>query len=157
PRHDHQPGDPDARRALFGRRSHRRGRAPEVHPEPPGPRHRRPADRSQRPGNSSDRGSRVYNQRRQSFRGRPSGQGRRRSAGAPDLPRRGLPLVAMSTGRELRILALVFGLVAVLVSTFLRKGERIKGVAFFVAWLVPGAGHFLLGKWKKGLFFFLLL
>ena len=63
----------------------------------------------------------------------------------------------MSTGRELRILALVFGLVAVLISTFLRKGERIKGVAFFVAWLVPGAGHFLLGKWKKGLFFLLLL
>lgn len=63
----------------------------------------------------------------------------------------------MSTGRELKVLALVFGLVCLLVTTFLRKGERIKGVAFFVAWLAPGAGHFVLGKWKKGLFFFLLL
>ena len=43
----------------------------EVHPQPARPRHRRPADRPQRSGNSSDRRSRVYNQRRQSFRGRP--------------------------------------------------------------------------------------
>jgi hypothetical protein len=63
----------------------------------------------------------------------------------------------MSTGRELRFLVLGFALVLVLVSTFLRKGERIKGVAFFVGWFVPGAGHLLLGKWKKGLFFFGLL
>jgi hypothetical protein len=63
----------------------------------------------------------------------------------------------MSTAREFKILALVFGLVLVLVSTFLRKGERIKGVAFVVGWLVPGAGHVLLGKWRKGLFFFGLL
>jgi hypothetical protein len=40
---------------------------------------------------------------------------------------------------------------------FLPKGERRKGVAFFVGWLVPGAGHVLLGKWKKGLFFFAIL
>jgi len=63
----------------------------------------------------------------------------------------------MSTGREFKGVVLVLGLVVVLVNLFLKKGERIKGVAFFVAWLVPGAGHFLLGKWKKGLFFFLLL
>jgi len=63
----------------------------------------------------------------------------------------------MSTAREFKFFVLIFGLVLVLVSTFLRKGERIKGVAFFVGWIVPGAGHFLLGKWKKGLFFFLLL
>ncbi|HEV3027829.1 MAG TPA: DUF6677 family protein, partial [Planctomycetota bacterium] len=37
------------------------------------------------------------------------------------------------------------------------KGDRIKGVAFFLGWLVPGAGHVLLGKWKKGLFFFVIL
>jgi hypothetical protein len=63
----------------------------------------------------------------------------------------------MSTARELKFLVLVFGLVLVLVSMFLRKGERIKGVAFIVGWLVPGAGHVLLGKWRKGLFFFGLL
>lgn len=40
---------------------------------------------------------------------------------------------------------------------FLPKGERLKGIAFFVGWLVPGAGHLLVGKWKKGLFFFAIL
>jgi hypothetical protein len=45
----------------------------------------------------------------------------------------------------------------ILVTLFLKKGERIKGVAFFLGWLVPGAGHVLLGKWKKGLFFFAIL
>jgi uncharacterized protein DUF6677 len=63
----------------------------------------------------------------------------------------------MVINRELKYLLLVGGLVFVLVGMFLRKGERIKGVAFFVGWLAPGAGHVLLGKWKKGLFFFLLL
>ena len=59
--------------------------------------------------------------------------------------------------RELRLLLLGVLFVGVLLSVFLRKGERIKGVAFFAGWLVPGAGHVLLGKWKKGLFFFGLL
>lgn len=49
------------------------------------------------------------------------------------------------------------GLLFALVALFMRKGERIKGVAFFLGWLVPGAGHVLLGQWKKGLFFFLIL
>ena len=40
---------------------------------------------------------------------------------------------------------------------FLPKGERLKGIAFFVGWLIPGAGHVLVGKWKKGLFFFGIL
>jgi len=40
---------------------------------------------------------------------------------------------------------------------FLPKGERVKGVAFFIGWLIPGAGHVLVGKWKKGLFFFSIL
>jgi hypothetical protein len=48
-------------------------------------------------------------------------------------------------------------LLFILVIVFMKKGERIKGVAFFVGWLVPGAGHVLLGQWKKGLFFFLIL
>lgn len=59
--------------------------------------------------------------------------------------------------RELRFLLLALVGTAVLLGMFLRKGERIKGVAFFVGWLVPGAGHIVLGKWKKGLFFFGLL
>lgn len=54
--------------------------------------------------------------------------------------------------------ALVVGVVVfLLVTIFMKKGERIKGVAFFLGWLVPGAGHVLLGRWKKGLFFFLIL
>jgi hypothetical protein len=52
---------------------------------------------------------------------------------------------------------LVAGLIFFLITIFMKKGERIKGVAFFVGWLVPGAGHVLLGQWKKGLFFFLIL
>ncbi|HUR39523.1 MAG TPA: DUF6677 family protein [Planctomycetota bacterium] len=48
-------------------------------------------------------------------------------------------------------------LLFILVIVFAKKGERIKGVAFFVGWLVPGAGHVLVGQWKKGLFFFLIL
>ena len=63
----------------------------------------------------------------------------------------------MSTRGELRTLLIVGGALFVLVSLLMKKGERIKGAAFFVAWLVPGAGHVLLGKWKKGLFFFLIL
>jgi len=63
----------------------------------------------------------------------------------------------MSTRGELRTLLIVGGAIFVLVALLMKKGERIKGAAFFVAWLVPGGGHFLLGKWKKGLFFFLLL
>jgi hypothetical protein len=63
----------------------------------------------------------------------------------------------MNTRGEGRLLLVVGGVVFLLVAALMRKGERIKGLAFFVAWLVPGAGHFLLGKWKKGLFFLLLL
>ncbi|HZE98176.1 MAG TPA: DUF6677 family protein [Planctomycetota bacterium] len=52
---------------------------------------------------------------------------------------------------------LIVGVTSLLVSVFLKKGERIKGAAFLVGWLVPGAGHFLIGQWKKGLFFLLIL
>lgn len=37
------------------------------------------------------------------------------------------------------------------------KGEERRGAAFVLAWLLPGAGHAILGKWKKGLFFFAIL
>jgi len=59
--------------------------------------------------------------------------------------------------RELKILLLIGAAILMMLGMFLKKGERIKGVAFFAGWLVPGAGHLLMGKWKKGLFFFLLL
>jgi hypothetical protein len=58
---------------------------------------------------------------------------------------------------ELKAAILIAGLLFLLAGVFLRKGERIKGVAFFVGWLVPGAGHVVLGKWRKGLFFFFIL
>ncbi len=32
-----------------------------------------------------------------------------------------------------------------------------RGIAFLAAWFVPGMGHALLGKWRKGLFMFGLL
>jgi len=43
------------------------------------------------------------------------------------------------------------------VAALLREGERRRGAAYLAAWLFPGAGHFLLGNWKKGLFFLGLL
>ena len=36
-------------------------------------------------------------------------------------------------------------------------GGRIRAVAFLAGWILPGAGHFVLGRWKKGLFFLALL
>ncbi|HLY74931.1 MAG TPA: DUF6677 family protein [Planctomycetota bacterium] len=59
--------------------------------------------------------------------------------------------------RLLKLIVAVGGFLFVLVSLFQKKGERMKGVAFLAGWLVPGAGHVLLGKWKKGLFFFTIL
>jgi hypothetical protein len=38
-----------------------------------------------------------------------------------------------------------------------KGGDRRRGAAFVLAWLVPGAGHALMGKWKKGLFFLAIL
>jgi hypothetical protein len=58
------------------------------------------------------------------------------------------------SGRAIKAAAAVL---FILIIVMMKKGERIKGVAFFVGWLVPGAGHVLLGKWKKGLFFFGIL
>jgi hypothetical protein len=52
---------------------------------------------------------------------------------------------------------LVVAFAIVLVNLLLKKGERIRGLALLVAWLVPGAGHVVLGRWKKGLFFFSVL
>lgn len=42
-------------------------------------------------------------------------------------------------------------------SLLLKEGERRRGIAFLAAWVLPGAGHLVLGKWAKGLFFLVLL
>lgn len=63
----------------------------------------------------------------------------------------------MNTRGELKTLLIVGGTIFLLVNLLMKKGERIKGIAFMVAWLLPGAGHVLVGKWKKGLFFFAIL
>lgn len=56
-----------------------------------------------------------------------------------------------------RLVFVAIALVFLLVSALSKKGERIRGAALLLAWLIPGAGHVLLGKWKKGLFFFGIL
>jgi hypothetical protein len=43
------------------------------------------------------------------------------------------------------------------VAALLKEGERRRGAAYLSAWLFPGAGHFVMGNWRKGLFFLGLL
>jgi hypothetical protein len=57
----------------------------------------------------------------------------------------------------LKILLVIGGILFLMAGLYFQKGERLKGVAFILAWLLPGAGHMLMGKWKKGLFFLALL
>ncbi len=55
-------------------------------------------------------------------------------------------------------LQIVLGCLLFLVAGFaVRAGGIRAGVAFLAAWLFPGAGHVVAGKWKKGLFCFCLL
>jgi hypothetical protein len=56
-----------------------------------------------------------------------------------------------------KMVSAIAAAIFLVVFVLMPKGERMKGVAFFVGWLVPGAGHVLLGRWKKGLFFFAIL
>jgi hypothetical protein len=60
----------------------------------------------------------------------------------------------MNTRKELMILA--FALASAVAAASV-GGTWRRSLAFFVAWLVPGGGHVLMGKWRKGLFFFALL
>ena len=60
----------------------------------------------------------------------------------------------MNTRKEMMILA--FALASAIAAASV-GGSWKRSLAFFVAWLVPGAGHVMMGKWKKGLFFFALL
>ena len=59
--------------------------------------------------------------------------------------------------REVKFVLLAVGVLSTVVTMLLSKEERRRGVAFIFAWLIPGAGHLFLGKWKKGLFLFFLL
>jgi hypothetical protein len=55
---------------------------------------------------------------------------------------------------------LVLGAVAVLafvIAALVKEGERRRGVGFLLAWLIPGAGHVFLGRWKKGLCLLLIM
>lgn len=63
----------------------------------------------------------------------------------------------MNSRLELRAVLLAVAFVTVLVTCLVKKSERIRGAALLAAWLVPGAGHAVLGKWRKGLFFFAVL
>jgi hypothetical protein len=63
----------------------------------------------------------------------------------------------MNPEAELKIVLLAAATAVIGVNLSLKKGERRRGVAFAAAWLVPGAGHVVLGRWGKGLFFFLTL
>jgi len=63
----------------------------------------------------------------------------------------------MNPGTELKVVLVAAALAVIVVNLSLKKGERRRGVAFAAAWLAPGAGHVVLGKWAKGLFFFVLL
>ena len=63
----------------------------------------------------------------------------------------------MTLKAELRMVVLALVCMGILVSVFLGKSEGRRKAAFLAAWLVPGLGHVILGRWKKGLFFFSIL
>jgi hypothetical protein len=58
---------------------------------------------------------------------------------------------------EWKLVFLAVAVVVVLIRFLVKEGERRRVPAFFLAWLVPGAGHVFLGRWKKGIFLFALL
>lgn len=58
---------------------------------------------------------------------------------------------------EVRIVLILASVVFGFVLVSSRKGERIRAFAMLAGWLLPGAGHAVLGRWKKGLFFLALL
>ncbi len=58
---------------------------------------------------------------------------------------------------ELGIALFCVVVAAAVVSSLSGPDWRRRTAAFLAAWLVPGAGHAVMGKWKKGLFLFALL
>lgn len=63
----------------------------------------------------------------------------------------------MNPRLEWKLVVLGVALLGLIVNLILTRGERRRGIAFVLAWLVPGAGHVLLGRWKKGLSLFAML
>ena len=47
------------------------------------------------------------------------------------------------------------GFLVLMVTLLVENGRR--GLAFLLAWILPGAGHIFLGKWKKGLSLLLIM
>jgi hypothetical protein len=63
----------------------------------------------------------------------------------------------MSARLEMQAVLVAWLSVTLVLGGLLPKGERVRAAAFAAGWLLPGAGHVLLGRWRKGLFFFLVL
>jgi hypothetical protein len=63
----------------------------------------------------------------------------------------------MNPKLEIQIVAIAAASAGLLLALLLKPGERIKSAAFLAGWLLPGAGQVLLGRWRKGLFFFSVL
>ena len=63
----------------------------------------------------------------------------------------------MNPAMEWKIVLATVAAVVILVNSLIPEAERRRGIAFALAWIIPGAGHVFLGKWKRGLFFFALL
>jgi len=62
-----------------------------------------------------------------------------------------------TNGRIIAVGVLFLLLAAYATSLLARPGERRRGAAILIAWLFPGAGHLVMGKWAKGCFFLGLL
>src|SRR6185295_13508482 len=60
----------------------------------------------------------------------------------------------MNTRKELLILGFALASVAAAASV---GGSWKRAAAVLTAWLLPGAGHVVMGQWKKGLFFLAIL
>ncbi len=58
---------------------------------------------------------------------------------------------------ELTVVVMLPAALTLMVFFMSKEGERRRAVAFALAWLIPGAGHVFLGKWRKGLFLFAVL
>ncbi len=67
----------------------------------------------------------------------------------------GDPAVAFQSVKWGLFGVMVFGVVLTLL--FPDARVRRRGSSFFLSWFAPGLGHALLGRWRKGLFFFSIL
>ena len=63
----------------------------------------------------------------------------------------------MNARLEWKIVLAAVAVLSAAVFASVKEGERRRGVAFLLAWLIPGAGHVFLGRWKKGLFLLFLM